>query len=54
MSKVATAVALQRAVQRIRKVEGDIRDLKREIDALKRPQSPPGAFIGCGEEDIQS
>ncbi len=32
---MATARALQRAVQRVRKIEGECRDLKRELEALK-------------------
>lgn len=44
-STVATKVALQRAVQRTRKLEGGLRDLKREINELKARMAVAEAYL---------
>lgn len=44
--KVATAAALQRTLQRVRNLEGDLRDLRRELDDLKGRMSTVRAFVG--------
>ncbi len=42
---MATARQLQRAVQRLRNVEGECRDQKREIDELKARVAILGAVV---------
>ncbi len=49
-AKPATTLALQRAVSRIRNVEGECRDLKREIDALKRRVAILTAYEATGHK----
>ncbi len=45
-TRYATQKALQRAVQRLRFVEGECRDLKRQIEVLEGRMSTVRAFVG--------